>query len=102
MARILLIEDSPTDTAVLTQLLERNGHDVLASGSAEDGIDMCRGLQHDRVLDVSRQLYCRDDLHFRQVRARFSARVPNHERVRHGPNEQSQQQLGLGRRWRRA
>jgi twitching motility two-component system response regulator PilH len=26
MARILLIEDSPTDTAVLTQLLERNGH----------------------------------------------------------------------------
>jgi len=37
MARILLIEDSPTDTAVLTQLLERNGHQVLASGSAEDG-----------------------------------------------------------------
>ncbi len=38
MARILLIEDSPTDTAVLTQLLERNGHQVLTSGSAEDGI----------------------------------------------------------------
>ena len=38
MARILLIEDSPTDTAVLTQLLERNGHDVLASGSTK-GMD---------------------------------------------------------------
>ena len=50
MARILLIEDSPTDTAVLTQLLERTGHDVLASGSAEDGIDVCRREQPDLVL----------------------------------------------------
>ena len=43
MARILLIEDSPTDTAVLTQLLERNGHQVLTSGSAEDGIEVSQG-----------------------------------------------------------
>lgn len=50
MARILLIEDSPTDTAVLTQLLERNGHDVLASGNAEDGIDLCRRELPDLVL----------------------------------------------------
>src|SRR3546814_5762975 len=42
MARILLIEDSPTDTAVLTQLLERIGHEVLSSGSAEDGIEVCK------------------------------------------------------------
>ena len=38
MARILLIEDSPTEAAVMTQLLERNGHQVTTSGSAEDGI----------------------------------------------------------------
>ncbi|QDH70810.1 response regulator [Marilutibacter alkalisoli] len=50
MARILLIEDSPTDTAVLTQLLERNGHQVLASGNAEDGIDVCRRERPDLVL----------------------------------------------------
>ena len=50
MARILLIEDSPTDTAVLTQLLERNGHEVLASGSAEDGIAVCKREQPDLVL----------------------------------------------------
>ena len=50
MARILLIEDSPTDTAVLTQLLERNGHDVLSSGSAEDGIEVCRREKPDLVL----------------------------------------------------
>ena len=50
MARILLIEDSPTDTAVLTQLLERNGHQVRASGSAEDGIAACKREQPDLVI----------------------------------------------------
>ena len=50
MARILLIEDSPTDTAVLTQLLERNGHQVLASGNAEDGIETCKREQPDLVM----------------------------------------------------
>ena len=42
MARILLIEDSPTEAAVMTQLLERNGHQVTTSGSAEDGIAAAR------------------------------------------------------------
>ena len=50
MARILLIEDSPTDTAVLTQLLQRNGHQVLASTSAEDGIEVCKRELPDLVL----------------------------------------------------
>lgn len=50
MAKILLIEDSPTDTAVLTQLLERNGHAVLASPSAEDGIEVCKRERPDLVL----------------------------------------------------
>lgn len=50
MARILLIEDSPTDTAVLTRLLERHGHQVMASGSAEDGIEVCKRELPDVVL----------------------------------------------------
>ena len=50
MARILLIEDSPTDAAVLSQLLQRNGHQVLTSGSAEDGIEVCRREKPDLVL----------------------------------------------------
>lgn len=50
MARILLIDDSPTDTAVLTQLLQRNGHQVLASGSGEDGIEVCKRELPDLVL----------------------------------------------------
>ena len=50
MARILLIEDSPTDVAVLTQLLERNGHEVMSSGNAEDGIAVCKREMPDLVL----------------------------------------------------
>ena len=50
MARILLIEDSPTDVAVLSQLLQRNGHQVLTSGSAEDGIEVCKRELPDLVL----------------------------------------------------
>ena len=50
MARILLIEDSPTEMAVMTQLLERNGHEVLASVSAEDGIETCKRERPDLVL----------------------------------------------------
>lgn len=50
MARILLIEDSPTDTAVLTRLLEKHGHRVLASASAEEGIEVCKRELPDMVL----------------------------------------------------
>ncbi|GGZ51856.1 response regulator [Lysobacter xinjiangensis] len=50
MARILLIEDSPTESAVMSQLLERNGHEVITSGSAEDGIETCRRERPDLVL----------------------------------------------------
>ena len=50
MARILLIEDSPTDTAVLTQLLERNGFTVLTAGSGEDGVDLARAELPDLIL----------------------------------------------------
>jgi Response regulators consisting of a CheY-like receiver domain and a winged-helix DNA-binding domain len=42
MARILLIEDSPTDRAVFTQWLERAGHEVLATDNAEDGLQIAR------------------------------------------------------------
>src|SRR5690606_33762055 len=50
MARILLIEDSPTDTAVLSQWLQRHGHEVSSSASAEDGLDACRRERPDLVL----------------------------------------------------
>ena len=42
MAKILLIEDSPTDRAVFTQWLEKAGHEVLAADNAEDGLALAR------------------------------------------------------------
>lgn len=50
MARILIIDDSPTDTRVFATVLEKNGHQVLSAGSAEDGIDVCRRELPDLVL----------------------------------------------------
>lgn len=50
MARILIIEDSPTDTAVFTAMLQRNGHEVIAAGSAEDGIKLAREQRPQLVL----------------------------------------------------
>ena len=50
MARILLIEDSPTESAVMTQLLEKHGHEVTASANAEEGIEVCKRDLPDIVL----------------------------------------------------
>lgn len=50
MARILLIEDSPTDVRVFTSLLERHGHQVTAVGSAEDGLEAARREKPDLVV----------------------------------------------------
>lgn len=50
MARILLIEDSETGAAVVTRWLERNGHQVLATDNAEEGIDLCRRERPDLVV----------------------------------------------------
>ena len=50
MARILIIDDSPTDTRVFTTVLEKNGHEVLSAGSAEDGIEVCKRELPDLVL----------------------------------------------------
>ena len=50
MARILLIEDSPTDRAVFTQWLQRGGHQVILATNAEDGLDIARKQLPDLVL----------------------------------------------------
>ncbi|HEY0333549.1 MAG TPA: response regulator [Stenotrophomonas sp.] len=50
MAKILLIEDSPTDRAVFSQWLEKAGHEVVATDNAEEGLKIVRGQAPDLVL----------------------------------------------------
>jgi len=50
MARILIVDDSPTDTRVFTTVLERNGHTVLSAGTAEDGVETAKRELPDLIL----------------------------------------------------
>jgi twitching motility two-component system response regulator PilH len=50
VAKILIIDDSPTDVRVFTTLLERAGHHVDAVNNAEDGIERVRVTQPDLVI----------------------------------------------------
>ena len=42
MARILMVDDSPTDVKVLSGMLERAGHQVSSAASAESGMDLAK------------------------------------------------------------
>ena len=50
MARVLIIEDTPSELDVLQQLLEQQGHEVLAADNSADGIALCIYEQPDMVL----------------------------------------------------
>ena len=50
MARVLIIDDSPTETHRLTGMLEKNGYEVLAADSGEAGYSMALREQPDAVL----------------------------------------------------
>lgn len=50
MAKILIIDDSPTDVRVFTTLLEGAGHAVAAVSTAEEGIERVRADLPDLVI----------------------------------------------------
>ena len=50
MARILIVDDSPTETYKLREILEKNGHEVLEVANGADGVAMARSELPDLVL----------------------------------------------------
>jgi len=50
MARILIVDDSPTENFSIGSLLGRQGHDVIAAESGEEGIRLAREQRPDLIL----------------------------------------------------
>ena len=50
MAKILVVDDSPTEVHVLQTMLEKNGHEVVVASSGEDGVVVAKDAQPDLVL----------------------------------------------------
>jgi twitching motility two-component system response regulator PilH len=50
MAKVLIVDDSPTEVHVLQSLLEKNGHEVVVANSGEDGIVVAKETLPDVVL----------------------------------------------------
>lgn len=50
MANILIVDDSPTETHVLTSMLEKNGHTVSTASSGEEGVEKAKAEKPDLIL----------------------------------------------------
>lgn len=50
MARVLIIDDSPTETYKLTSMLEKNGHAVITADNGEAGIALAQKELPDVIL----------------------------------------------------
>jgi twitching motility two-component system response regulator PilH len=50
MAKILIVDDSPTETYKLREILERHGHSVIEAANGADGVAVARAEMPDLVL----------------------------------------------------
>lgn len=50
MARILIVDDSPTEVHVLKNILDKNGFETLTAQSGEEGIETAKREQPDLIL----------------------------------------------------
>jgi twitching motility two-component system response regulator PilH len=50
MSRVLIVDDSPTEMHLVTEILRRNGFEVLGADNAEKGLLLAREKQPDLVL----------------------------------------------------
>ena len=48
--RVLIVDDSPTEMHLVTELLRRNGFEVMGADNAERGLQLAREKQPDLVL----------------------------------------------------
>jgi twitching motility two-component system response regulator PilH len=57
MARVLIVDDSPTETHKLTTILEKNGHAVIAAtnGEKKNGHAVIAATNGENGVDVARQ-----------------------------------------------
>ena len=50
MARVLIVDDSPTETQKMKSILTKNGHDVIEAGGGQEGVDTAKAELPDVVL----------------------------------------------------
>jgi twitching motility two-component system response regulator PilH len=50
MAKVLIVDDSPTETHKLTSMLEKHGHTVSCAANGEEGVEKARRELPDVVL----------------------------------------------------
>jgi twitching motility two-component system response regulator PilH len=50
MAKILIVDDSPTEVHVIQTILEKNGHEVVVATSGEEGVVAAKQVIPDLVL----------------------------------------------------
>ena len=50
MAKVLIVDDSPTEIHVLQGMLEKNGHTCIGAESGEQGIELARSELPDVIL----------------------------------------------------
>lgn len=50
MARVLIVDDSPTETQKIKSILIKNGHEVIEAGGGQEGVDATKAEMPDVVL----------------------------------------------------
>lgn len=50
MAKILIVDDSPTEVHVLQTMLSKNGHEIIVATTGEDGVALAKKELPDLVL----------------------------------------------------
>ena len=50
MAKVLIVDDSPTEVHVLQTMLTKNGHEVVVATTGEDGVAMAEKENPDLIL----------------------------------------------------